>query len=153
MFPRGETFRGGGENVLKGTYEQSVDAKGRMAFPARLREQTGERLVLTRGTDGCIFVYTEQAFSDLANKLNGLRMAEKIPLQRAFIASAVDAETDKQGRILIPARLRARAGIEGEAIVAGVDDHCEIWEPSRWEALNSSFTDEALFEALKGAEF
>ena len=139
--------------MLKGTYEQSVDAKGRMAFPAKLREQMGERLVLTRGTDGCIFVYTEQAFDDLANRLNGLKMAERIPLQRAFIASAIDAETDKQGRILIPARLRAVAGIEGEAVVCGVDDHCEIWEPGRWESLNSGFTDDVLMEALKGAEF
>ncbi|MCR5121508.1 MAG: division/cell wall cluster transcriptional repressor MraZ [Ruminococcus sp.] len=139
--------------MLKGTYEQSVDAKGRMAFPAKLREQMGERLVLTRGTDGCIFVYTEQAFDDLANRLNGLKMAERIPLQRAFIASAIDAETDKQGRILIPARLRSVAGIEGEAVVCGVDDHCEIWEPGRWESLNSGFTDDVLMEALKGAEF
>jgi MraZ protein len=139
--------------LLKGTYEQSVDAKGRMAFPAKLREQMGEHLVLTRGTDGCIFVYTEQAFGDLAGRLNALRMAERIPLQRAFIASAVDAETDKQGRILIPSRLRAMAGIEGEAVVCGVDDHCEIWEPGRWESINSGFTDDVLMEALKGAEF
>ena len=139
--------------MLKGTYEQSVDAKGRMAFPAKLREQMGERFVLTRGVDGCISVYTEQAFNDMAARISALKMADAIPLQRMFIAGAADAEPDKQGRILIPARLRERAGIEGEAVVAGVADHCEIWSRDRWYELNDDFTDEDLMNALRGAEF
>jgi MraZ protein len=142
-----------GKNVLKGTYEQSVDAKGRMAFPAKLREAMGERLVLTRGVGGCIFVYTEQAFDDMGERINSLRMADAIPLQRMLVASAADAEADKQGRILIPSRLRELAGIGGEAVVAGVADHCEIWSPAKWDELNNDFTDDDLMAALRGAEF
>ena len=143
----------GGAAVLKGTYTQSVDAKGRMAFPAKLREAMGERLVMTRGVDGCIFVYTEQAFGELADRISSLPMSKAIPLQRMLIAPAADAGADKQERILIPARLRQLADIEGEAVVAGVADHCEIWSSERWERLNSGFTDEDLMEALKGADF
>ncbi len=145
--------REGGTAVLKGTYTQSVDAKGRMAFPARLREVMGERMVLTRGVDDCIAVYTEQAFDDLAAQINALPMSKRITLQRILVAGAADAEPDKQGRILIPARLRELAGIEGEAVVAGVADHCEIWSAERWEKLSGGFTDEDLMEALKGADF
>ena len=100
-----------------------------------------------------IAVYTEQAFDDLAAQINALPMSKRITLQRILVAGAADAEPDKQGRILIPARLRELAGIEGEAVVAGVADHCEIWSAERWEKLSGGFTDEDLMEALKGADF
>ena len=151
--PRRYYCREGGTAVLKGTYTQSVDAKGRMAFPVKLREAMGERLVLTRGVDDCIAVYTEQAFDDLAEQINALPMSKRITLQRILVAGAADAEPDKQGRILIPSRLRAMAGIEGDAVVCGVADHCEIWSAERWEKLSGGFTDEDLMEALKGADF
>lgn len=139
--------------MLKGTYTQSVDAKGRMAFPAKLREAVGEKLILTKGVGGCIFVYTPEVFADKADRLNSLPMAKALTLQRAFMANAADVETDKQGRALIPARLRELAGIEGEAVVIGVSDHCEIWSPDNWEKLNESISDEDFLAALEGAEF
>ena len=89
----------------------------------------------------------------MAGRISALRMADAIPLQRMLVASAADAEADKQGRILIPARLRELAGIEGEAVVAGVADRCEIWSPAKWDEMNCGFTDDDLMAAIRGAEF
>ncbi len=139
--------------MLKGTYTQSVDVKGRMAFPAKLREVVGEKLILTKGVGGCIFVYSPEVFAQKAERLNSLPMAKALTLQRAFMANAADVETDKQGRALIPARLRELAGIDNEAVVIGVSDHCEIWSPDVWQKLNDSISDEELLAALEGADF
>lgn len=139
--------------MLKGTYTQSVDVKGRMAFPAKLREVVGEKLILTKGVGGCIFVYSPEVFAQKAERLNSLPMAKALTLQRAFMANAADVETDKQGRALIPARLRELAGIDSEAVVIGVSDHCEIWSPDVWQKLNDSISDEELLAALEGADF
>lgn len=139
--------------MLMGTYTQSVDTKGRMAFPAKLREAVGESIVLTKGVGGCIFAYTQTVFAEKAEKLNALPMSKALTLQRVFMAYAADVEADKQGRVLIPARLRELAGIEGEAVVIGVSDHCEIWAPDRWQKLGDSISDEDFLAALEGADF
>lgn len=139
--------------MLMGTYTQSVDAKGRMAFPAKLREAMGEGMVLTRGVGGCIFVYTREAFEEKVRKLNSLPMAQALPLQRTLVANAAEIEPDKQGRVLVPARLRTLAGINDEAVVAGVSDHCEIWSLDRWNELNDSVSDDDFLLALKGVDF
>lgn len=138
--------------MLKGTYTQAVDIKGRMAFPAKLREIMGESLVLTRGVGGCIFVYSPEVFEEKAQKLNEMPMAHALTLQRTLMANAADVEADKQGRILIPARLRELAGIDKEAVVTGVSDHCEIWDAARWNEANG-LSDEEYIKALEVAGF
>lgn len=139
-------------SMLKGTYTQSVDQKGRMAFPAKLREVIGESLVLTRGVGGCIFAYSPEVFEEKAGRLNELPMAHALTLQRTLMANAADVEADKQGRILIPARLRELAGIDKEAVVTGVSDHCEIWDADRWNEANG-LSDEDYMKALEVAGF
>ncbi len=135
--------------LLAGTFNQSMDVKGRMTFPARLREIIGEKFIVTKGVDGCLFVYSLEDFEAKAAKLKELPMAKSLPLQRSFFASAVEVEADKQGRILIPAMLRAVAALEKDVVVIGVADHCEIWEPQRWAAFNEKFTDEDLLGLLE----
>lgn len=99
-------------SMLTGTYNQSMDQKGRMAFPSKLREIMGERLIVTKGVDGCLFVYSVEDFAQKAEKLKALPMAQGLRLQRSFMANAVELEADKQGRILIPAILRSIAALE-----------------------------------------
>lgn len=142
-----------GSVMFKGTHTQSVDVKGRMAFPAKLREILGESFVVTKGIGGCIFVYPTAAFEKKAEKLNSLPMAAALTLQRSFMANASDVETDKQGRILIPARLRELAAVEKEAVVVGVSDHCEIWNPERWDEAYNCVSDEDIMKALEGTNF
>ncbi len=140
-------------SMLKGTYNQSMDAKGRMAFPAKLREIIGERFVVTKGLDGCLFVYSLEEFEARAEKIKALPMAKARNLQRTFMANAVEVEADKQGRILIPQNLRAIADLEKEIVVAGVSDRCEIWDKQKWDELNESVDDEMMMNALEELDF
>ncbi len=140
-------------NMLTGTYTQSMDVKGRMAFPSKLREAIGERFIITKGFGGCLFVYSVEDFAVKADKLKAMPMAQALPLQRYFMANAAEIEADKQGRILIPGNLRELAGLEKEIVVTGVSDHCEIWSPQRWQAVSGEITDEMLMKALEASNF
>ena len=140
-------------SMLKGTYNQTMDVKGRMAFPAKLREIIGEKFVVTKGLDGCLFVYSLEEFEIRADKIKSLPMAKARNLQRTFMANAVEVEADKQGRILIPQTLRGIAGLEKDIVVAGVSDRCEIWDKQKWEDLNNSVDDGMMMSALEELDF
>lgn len=141
------------EYTLMGTYNQSMDAKGRMSFPVRLREIIGERFIITRGIDGCLFVYSPEEFKAKADKLKGLPMAKARKMQRSFTGWAQEVEADKQGRVLVPLALREQAGLEKDVVVVGVSDRCEIWDKKRWESFNAEIDDEELMGALEGLDF
>ncbi|SFU98872.1 division/cell wall cluster transcriptional repressor MraZ [Butyrivibrio sp. INlla21] len=128
--------------AFRGEYSHSIDAKGRLIIPAKFRELLGEQFVVTKGFDGCLFVFAQEGWDKFEEKLQSLPMdkPEARMLGRFFIAGAIDAETDKQGRILIPANLLQHAGIEKEAVIAGVGNRAEIWSKAEWEKA-SSFED------------
>lgn len=139
--------------MLKGTYNQSMDAKGRMSFPAKLREIIGEKFIVTKGIDGCLFVYSMEDFELKAEKIKSLPIAKARALQRSFMGWAVDVEADKQGRILVPQSLREVAALEKEVVVVGVSDRCEIWDRKRWEEFNSAIDDDEMMSALEDVDF
>lgn len=139
--------------TLKGTYYQSMDVKGRMTFPAKLREIIGEKFIVTRGSDGCLFVYSTEDFERRAEKIRNLPMSQARNFQRVFMANASEVEADKQGRILIPPALRAMANLDKEIVVTGVSDRCEIWDKQTWEDFNNSVDLGALMDALEGLDF
>ncbi len=128
--------------AFKGEYSHSIDPKGRLIIPAKFRELLGEQFVVTKGFDGCLFVFAEEGWERFEEKLQALPMdkPEARALGRFFIAGAIDAEVDKQGRILLPANLLAHAKIEKEAVIAGVGNRAEIWSKSEWEKA-STFED------------
>ena len=111
-------------------------------MPAKFREILGEQCVVTRGFDGCLFVFSEEGWEKFEEKLQALPMdkPEARMLSRFFLAGAIDAEVDKQGRILIPSNLLAHSKIEKEAVVAGVGNRVEIWSKDEWEKA-STFDD------------
>jgi MraZ protein len=111
-------------------------------MPAKFRELLGETFVVTKGFDGCLFVFSQEGWDAFEEKLQALPMdkPEARMLGRFFIAGAIDAEVDKQGRILIPSNLLAHAGIEKEAVIAGVGNRAEIWSKAEWEKA-STFDD------------
>ena len=96
---------------MKGEYKHSIDAKGRLAMPAKLRDELGERFTVTKGLDGCLAVYPEKEWEGLEERIRSLPMSKSRDLQRFFFSAAFDAELDAQGRILLPANLRAYAGL------------------------------------------
>jgi transcriptional regulator MraZ len=120
--------------MLLGEHEHALDDKNRLTLPARLRDQLGDRVVVTRGLDGCLYVYAAAEWAKLAERVGALDplSREARTMQRFFFASGMDAELDKQGRIVIPANLLESAGIGREVTVAGIYDHLEIWDRAAW---------------------
>ncbi len=131
--------------MFMGEYEHSLDAKGRLFLPAKFREQLGERFVITKGLDNCLFVYTRQEWKLLEEKLHKLPLAKKEAraFVRFFFSGATEAEPDKQGRVLLPQSLRTHAALEKDVIVVGVASRIELWDKAKWEAYTAA-SDEAV---------
>lgn len=134
--------------MFTGEYNHTIDAKGRIIVPSKLREELGEVFVITRGLDGCLFVYPDEEWKKFVDKLKdlpGTKQARK--LQRAFLAAAAYCEIDKQGRVLIPANLREYAGLDKDVVFAGVNQKIEVWSKTKWDEVNDySDIDEAAEE-------
>ncbi|MFC1645364.1 division/cell wall cluster transcriptional repressor MraZ [Patescibacteria group bacterium] len=118
-----------------GEYQHSIDSKRRMAMPSKFRGELGEKVVVTRGLDKCLFVYPMKNWEELAEKLGNLPMGEASTRSfvRLMLSGAVDTEIDKQGRILIPDYLKDYAGLDKNVIVAGLFNRLEIWSDDSWD--------------------
>ncbi|MFA7467114.1 MAG: division/cell wall cluster transcriptional repressor MraZ [Desulfotomaculaceae bacterium] len=125
--------------MFLGEYQHTIDTKGRLIIPARFREGLGDRFVVTKGLDGCLFAYPPQEWSNLEQKMRSLPFtrADARAFVRFFFAGATECEVDKQGRVLIPANLREHATLEKEVVVIGVSSRVEIWSQARWERYNA----------------
>ena len=132
-----------------GQYCHNLDAKGRVIMPSRFREQLGETFVVTKGYEGCLSVYSEEEWEKFAAQLMSMpgHNADARRLLRMFSSGAVNCETDKQGRILLPAHLREHAGIEKEVMIIGAISRVEIWECAAWEKYNNDEDAMSLEEA------
>lgn len=121
-------------NMYMGEYNHTIDAKGRLIMPSKLRESLGDDFVITKGLDGCLFVYDNAGFQVFEEKLKSLPLTNKDARQfvRFFLAGAASIEIDKQGRVLIPSILREFAEITKEAVLVGVGSRIEIWSKERW---------------------
>ncbi len=126
--------------MFLGSHRHNLDAKGRLAIPARFREELAGGLVLTRGFDRCIALYPMATWQTLAARINELPIADPDVRQfrRLVFSDAVDAVPDGQGRILLPTALREFAAIERDTIVIGVHNSVELWSPERWNATASA---------------
>ena len=122
-------------HMFMGEYNHTIDAKGRLIIPAKFREALGDEFVVTKGMDGCLFVFDNSEWQAFAEKLRSLLMIDKEVRQftRFFLAGAASVEVDKQGRILIPSVLREFADITKDAVLIGVGSRIEIWSKDRWE--------------------
>lgn len=139
--------------MLIGQYQHSLDTKGRMIMPAKLRESLGERFILTYGLDNCLFVYSMEEWALLEEKVQRLPLAKGRKLQLFFFANACEVETDSQGRILIPAALRKYAHLSKETVVIGASVRAEIWDKKAWEEASSGVTVEDVTQAMNDLEF
>ena len=120
--------------MFKGEYNHTIDPKSRLIIPAKFREQLGEAFVITRGLDGCLYIYDEDEWNRFEENLRALPSNENSrKLVRFFTSNAADVEADKQGRILIPANLREAAGLEKDVVLAGVLTRIEIWSKEKWD--------------------
>ena len=130
--------------MLIGEYQHSIDAKGRVFMPSKFREELGENFLVTKGIGKCLFVFSKDEWKNFADKLKQIPMTD-ISSQsfiRMLFASACECETDKQGRILLPQRLRDFAQLAKDMVVIGVGSRAEIWSKDNWDGYNQNAYDD-----------
>lgn len=120
--------------MFMGEHQHNIDAKGRLFMPARFREGLGERFVLTKGLDSCLFVYPPGEWAAVEQKLRSLPFtnADVRAFVRFLFSGATECDVDRQGRILVPASLREYAGLDRETMIIGVSSRVEIWGRDKW---------------------
>lgn len=125
----------GANYMFMGEFEHNIDAKGRIIVPAKFREGLGEKFVVTRGLDQCLFAYPLEEWQILEEKLKKLPLTKRDAraFTRFFFSGAIECEVDKQGRINIPQPLRKYAKLDKECTVIGVSSRIEFWSTEVWE--------------------
>lgn len=121
--------------MFLGEHQHSLDAKGRLIVPAKFRADLGDRFIVTRGLDRCLFAYPISEWQVIEGKLKALPLTQSDAraFVRFFFSGATECEMDKQGRIMLPVNLREYAGLEREVTSVGVSTRVEIWSRERWE--------------------
>lgn len=121
--------------MLLGTYTPKIDAKGRVALPAKMRAQLGRGMVMARGQERCVYVLLQREFRRIAMQMQKTSMGSRAAREylRMFLSGAIDQDPDKQGRVLIPQMLRDYAGLGDEIVIIGVGTRAEIWNKQAWE--------------------
>ena len=120
--------------MFMGEYHHTIDDKGRIIIPSKFRVELGDKFVLTRGLENCLFAYPEKAWNQIVEKLNKLPFTKKDArnFSRFFLSGATVVEFDKQGRINISSPLATYANLSKECVVIGVGDRLEIWDNEKW---------------------
>lgn len=127
-----KNHRSGGEDVT-GTYEHSIDAKGRLFIPAKLREELGVSFYLAMGVDACLAIYPQSTWDRFTEKFASLPMSVSKSMRTLF-ANTAKCELDSQGRIVVPQKLRKYANLDKDVVIIGVSDRAEIWAAETWNA-------------------
>lgn len=125
-------------------YSHGIDAKGRLIIPSKMREQCGASVIITRGFEGCLALYTLEGWETYYARINSLpnNNKETRSLIRMMTSRACECEFDKLGRINIPKKLIELASIEKDCAIVGAGDHIEIWDPVRWQTYFDDNTDD-----------
>lgn len=127
-------------HVFIGEYQHSIDSKNRIIIPSKFREELGSKFILTKGLDNCLYIYPMEEWKKFQDKLTALPVTNKDAraFVRYFFSSAVECETDKQGRLTIPQNLKDHAKIDKELVTIGVLSKIEIWSKQEWDNYNES---------------
>ena len=131
--------------MFVGQYEHAIDGKGRIAIPAKYRRSFASGAIVTKGLDGCLFLFSKAKWQKMAENIGQLPTTKSSArlYARLILAGATEVNFDKQGRVILPSYLRRYAGITSEAIVTGIYDRLEIWNPKTWEEISQKFEKEA----------
>jgi len=136
--------------MLIGEYEHTIDAKGRLSMPSKLRRDMGEAFIVTKGLDGCLFAFSQDEWKNFETKLKALPLSDKNARNfvRFFLAGATECEIDKQGRFLIPWNLREAVKLEKEAVIIGVGTRLEIWNKEVWASKDEEISADEIAENM-----
>ncbi len=136
--------------MLIGEYEHSVDTKGRLIMPAKLRDEIGYKFIVTKGLDGCLFVFPLKEWEIFQEKLRALPVSDKNArnFTRFFFAGAIECEIDKQGRFLVSSNLREFAGLDKDVIIIGMNSRLEIWSKEKWQQCDENISADEIAEHM-----
>lgn len=128
-----------------GEYEHALDEKKRVMLPKAFKSGLGKKMVLTRGLDNCLFVYSMGAWEKIAERLQNLSFAQadSRSFNRFFLSGAVEIEVDAAGRMLIPDHHKQFAGLKRSVVFAGVSDRVEIWDAGQWKSYKARIEKQA----------
>ena len=128
--------------MFLGEYNHTIDAKGRLIIPSKYREALGNNFIVTKGLEGCLYVFERSEFDSFMDKLNEQSdfEARSRKMKRFFVTGAQEVEPDKQGRMLVSQVHRVYAGLDKDVVWAGVGNHFEIWDKQKWDE-NMNFDD------------
>jgi len=131
--------------MLIGEYTHTLDEKKRLSLPVRFRGELGKKLVVTRGLEGCLFLYSHKEWNEISKRLGelGMGQASMRGFTRFMLAGAAEVEVDASGRILIPDFLKNFAGLKNKVVFAGVQTRVEIWNDKAWDAYTKRIEKEA----------
>ena len=138
---------------MYGKYRHTVDPKGRLIVPSKLRDELGDAFYVTLGLDHCLTVYTEEGWQGILDRYNAMPISQSRKIRFLF-ANAAKCEPDKQGRFLLPTELREYAGLQQEVPFIGQGGHAEIWDSGTYDALEKeTLTPENLAAAMEELGF
>lgn len=122
--------------MLIGEYKHTIDAKRRLAIPAKFRKELGKKIIITKGFENCLFVYSEKEWKEVMNKLRNMPTMQSgaRSISRIFLAGAMEVNLDRLGRILIPEYLGKYANLKKDAVICGISNKLEIWDVKNWES-------------------
>jgi MraZ protein len=124
-----------GDNMFMGEYHHNIDDKNRLTIPAKVRYELGEKFIITRGLDKCLFIYPQKEWNNIIAKYKELpNTKDARNFMRFFLSGATECEFDKQGRINIPSPLSKYAELEKDCVIIGVNDRLEVWSKDAWES-------------------
>ncbi|KXB66424.1 protein MraZ [Parvimonas sp. KA00067] len=143
--------------MFLGDFPHTLDDKGRLIMPSKFRNELGTNFIVTRGLEGCLFVFTESKWNEFTEQLNskGLSKKDVRSITRFFCSCAMTSDLDKQGRFLVNKNLREFAGIERDVMIIGVSDRIEIWSKEKWnEYSEAEYSDDNIMsEKFDGLDF
>ena len=137
--------------MLIGEYSHTMDAKGRLILPSKFRSELGERFIVTKGFDGCLYGYSIEEWKNIEEKIKTLPLVtgkDARNFTRFFFSSAIECEIDSQGRILISQNLREFAYLKKEVVIIGVSSRIEIWSKEKWNDYNDAQDTEDIAEKM-----
>ena len=156
MVDSGAKWRKVVSKMFMGEYQHNIDEKNRLIIPSKLRAKLGEQIVITKGLEKCLFIYSMEEWNKITVNLNKLSFTKKNAriFSRLFISSATVCEFDRQGRILISKNHKDYASLSKEVLILGVNERLEIWDKKSYEEFVNCYQDEYenLAEDLFGSE-
>ena len=129
--------------MLMGEYHHSIDDKGRLTIPSKVRDELGINFIVTRGLDGCLYIYSESEWQNVIAKYKELpNIKDARNFMRFFLSGAINGEFDKQGRVKLSLPLIKYAKLKKECVIIGVNDHLEVWDKESWDTLLEANVDD-----------